>query len=181
MISGGFPQVTPKGEVEILWAENLQPQVAAAVDLTGVAFESPFKLSSILHLRCAAPAQATQTIAYVRKVQPRIPYGTSLFSIYATIQKPKDIKTNHRFLFRSAETLQKYLQPHIKSVVPYEAVCWRSSNIILANRRICKVTRGISDNELKITFFPSWYSSDMFVNPAAVIEQSVKKLLDADQ
>lgn len=182
VIIGGLQQETPKGEVERIWVESIQPRVAEAVDLTGATFEPPYLLSSVLHLRCSTPAQAKSTIAFIRKHQPRIPFGTAQLSIYATIQKPREIKDNNRTLLQSAETLQKYLQPHIKAVPSYEAVCWRSSSVVLSNHRVCNVTRDANNNNaLKITFFPNWYSSDMFVNTAAVIERSVKKLLSPDE
>lgn len=149
------------------------------MDMRGMYIEAPFLLSSALQARCASASQARQLVATIRRLSPSVPFMQSTVNLYATLQTPKEIKEKDKMLLKATENLQKFLQPSVAAQPPFKCICWKSSTVVIQDRRICKVTRA-DDGRFTFDFMRNWFDVRTFINTEEIVMKSVSDLVDAD-
>lgn len=179
VIVGGFPQETPRTPMEQAWTSKIKPLVEPHMDLRGMYIEAPFLLSSALQARCASASQARQLVATIRRLSPVIPFGQVSVNLYATLQKPKEIKEKNKMLLKATENMQKHLHPSVPAQPPYKCICWKSSTIVIQDRRVCRVTRS-DDGKFTFDFVPNWFSAQTFNSAEEIVRKSVTDLVDSE-
>lgn len=163
--------------MEQAWARHMQQQVGEKMSIHGISVEAPFLLSSAPQARCCSQSQARSLVSVVRQLQPSFDFMGSKVNIYATLQKPNNIKEKNKLLLRTAEKLQSFLHPAIAARPLFKCICWKSSNVVIQDRRICNITRN-DDATYHFDFAPNWFDARIFVNTAKVVEQAVRNQLD---
>lgn len=109
-----------------------------AVVLPSVPPEAPFRLTCGVHLRFGCPEDARSFVSAVRDLL----WGTyDGREPWATFRHTKERRTrNRRRLLRAAEILQRHSKlAGVKKKTAFNLVCWRSSSVVLGNRRIVEV------------------------------------------
>lgn len=152
--------------------------IAGKMDLTDMRVEASYLLSSSLQARCASALQARSLVNTVRQLAPKINFNGHTIQIYATIQKPKEVREKNGVLLRSAEYLQTNLFEAFGKVENYKCVCWRSSTLVVHNRRIAKITRHDAGN-YEVAFQNGWHDPNIFKTPAADMEAAVRNIATA--
>lgn len=62
--------------------------------------------------------------------------------IWATLQKPKDVRDRNKKLLRLASVVQGHLRYKSMIVEDFKVICWRSSSIVVAGRKVLTLTDG---------------------------------------
>lgn len=173
VIVGVFPQDTLRGPMEQAWAQHLQRVAAENMNIEGMHVEAPFLLSSALQARYTSASQARRSggCSPPSPSWARRPTSTRRF-------RNRRRSRRNKLLLRTAEKLQSFLHPSVSAQPPYRCVCWKSSNIVIQGRRICKITRA-DDGSFTIDFGPNWFDARTFVNTEQVVETVMRDQLDA--
>lgn len=165
VVLGGWPQETPRGAIEDSFRQHALPAIQADM--------------SSLQAKCSSPSQARSLVAAVRRLQISFPFQSGRINMYATLQKPREIREKNRALMKLASTLQEGMTQGLPRAETWRCVCWASSSIVIADCRILKLTRN-ADGCYTVTFIENWYSPRIFSTPKEELESRVKGWFEAD-
>lgn len=174
---GGFDQETPRGVLEQAWAEHIRPRVQDFYDTSGLDVRAPYMLSSQLWVRFSSFSEARNFLAALRRNDITFDMNNKSFTIWGTLQKPKEVRERNRRLLRITEYLEQHICQGVK-VHPktFQNICWRSGTIVIADRRIARISTS-SDGSFKLEWSENWFDTNVFRGAAAQMENAAQKLM----
>lgn len=169
IILGGFNHNTPRAVIE----QTLRPLVKniSDSDLAGevrVAPQAPYLLGSCGDLRLRRDLahrlmQATRQKDYLVQV-----CGVKL-CMWATVQKPKDVRDRNKKLIKLADIVQSHLRDQCTIVENLKVICRRSVSVVVAGRKILSVVDG------QTSMKPNWFDDKIWETPQSNIEGELMK------
>lgn len=175
VILGGFKRETPRGQLEEVWARQLLKEIEKNVDLRGYEAFCPYMLSSVLFARCPDSSSARSLVSLVRRLNLTAKIKGINYNIWATLQKPKEVKPLESAPVEVGGVLEGFLGADVPQTENWKCVCWSSGTIILNDTRVCKVSHTGGLYELK--FCDEWYDNKTFRSGASAIEEGAHKIM----
>lgn len=166
VVLGGFHRNTPRQIVET----SLRPVVRAMHDrINGeikVAPQAPYLLGSCGHLRLHRDL-AHRVLQEIRSRDYFMTVNGERLKVWATLQKPREIRERSKKLIRMAAVLQASLRSPDQVQENYKVVCWRSSSVVILGRKVCS----LNDNTVSIE--ADWYDPNLWTTTKEALEQSL--------
>lgn len=100
------------------------------------------------------------------------------YTLWGALQKPKEVRERNRRLLRVNECLQQHDCQGVKiNGKTFENLCWRSGTIVIADRRIAKITNSTVDGSYKPECNEQWFDN-IPRGAAAQMEASAQSIMD---
>lgn len=99
-------------------------------------------LSSVLFARCPDASPALSFMSLIRRLSLSAKIKGVDYNIWATLQKPKEVKARNRRLMKFAAYLNDFLCVDVPQTETWKCVCvcWSSGTLILSDTRVCRGT-----------------------------------------